>query len=176
MVSDQSSLAMEMASQLLEAVQTGEKTVDKKLIDMAENVLHAHQVYVQLLFVGMVVDQITQLTHYFDTMDQLVETVDIEDFAEATTSEKVRGIAALNQAIKVKVEVINTMMASKEAIGMLTSSMKDTFGDGEVSLEEGGASKTLLDRLKTLPAEQRQRVMTIAVNALRTSMTGDVNG
>jgi len=65
MGSDQSSLAREIASQLLEAVQTGEKTVDKKLIDMAENVLHAHSVYVQLLYVAMVVDQITQLTYYF---------------------------------------------------------------------------------------------------------------
>lgn len=174
MGSEQSSLALEIASQLLDAVQTGAKTVDKQLLDMAENVLHAHAVYVQLLYVAMVVDQITRLTQYFETLDELVETVDIEDFAEASTAEKVRGISAMNMAIKTKVEVINNMMASKEAIGMLISSMKDTFGSGDL-IETTGISKTLLEKLQSLPAEQRQRVLTTAVSALRTSMVGEGN-
>lgn len=174
MGSEQSSLAMEIASQLLDAVQTGEKTVDKKLLDMAENVLLAHSVYVQLLYVAMVVDQITRLTQYFETLDELVEHVDIEDFAEASTAEKVRGISAMNQAIKTKVEVINNMMASKEAVGMLISSMKDTFGTGAL-IETTGISKTLLEKIQSLPAEQRQRVLTTALGAIRTSMTGEGN-
>jgi hypothetical protein len=158
-----------MASQLLDAVETGEK-VDPELIDYAQNVIEAHQMYVQLLYVGMVVDQITQLTHYFDTLDSTVEILDTEDLAETDPSVKVRAVAALNMAIKTKVDVINNMMASRDAIGMLVASLKDTFGERETLLAEGGADSNLLEMITKLPAAQRQRVLGTAVNVIRNSM------
>lgn len=162
----------ELSGELLEAVTSGGK-VSQELIDLAENVIHAHQVYVQLLYVGMVVGQITELANFLDALDNLVAEVDMEDLAEADTASKLRGISALNQAIKTKVEIISNMMASKDAIGMLTSSLKETFGDAETLLEEGGADTNMLNKLKDMEPEVRQRVLGTAVAQLRKSMVGD---
>jgi hypothetical protein len=169
MSNSDASMASDMAGELREALETGDR-VDPAMIDLAENMLHAHQVYVQLLYVGMVVDRITQLPYYFEVLDSIVETLDTEELAEATTAEKIRSTSALNMAIKTKVDVISSMMASKEAVGMITASMKDTFGDGETILEEGGASKDLLERLKDLPAHTRQRILGMAVNHITDEM------
>ncbi len=171
-MNNDSTMALDMAGSLREALETGDR-VDKELIDLAENMLHAHQVYVQLLYVGMVVDRITQLPYYFEVLDDIVETLDTEELAEATTAEKIRSTSALNMAIKTKVEVINSMMASKEAVGMITASMKDTFGEGEIDLKEGGASKDLLTRLSDLPAHQRQRILGMTVNLITEEMRRD---
>ncbi len=165
----------ELSGELLEAVTTGGK-VSSELIALAENVIHAHQVYVQLLYVGMVVGQITELANFLDALDNLVADVDMEDLAEASITEKLRGITAFNQAIKTKVEIISNMMASKDAIGMLTSSLKETFGDAETLLAEGGADSNMLKKLKDMPPEARQRILGSAVAKLRESMTGGENG
>ena len=166
-----SSMAEQLASELQAAVISGEY-VDQELIELADNVLSAHQVYVQLLYVGMVVDRITQLAHYFEALDNIVEVIDTEDLAEATTSEKIRAVSALNQAIKTKVEIISNMMASKDAIGMLTASMKDTFS-GESTLAVPTADSTQADfftKMQDLPPDQRQRVVAVALNKLVDSM------
>ena len=159
----------ELSGELLEAVMSGGK-VSSELIALAENVIHAHQVYVQLLYVGMVVGQITELANFLDALDNLVADVDMEDLAEADTAVKLRGITAFNQAIKTKVEIISNMMASKDAIGMLTSSLKETFGDSETLLEEGGADSNMLEKLKSMTPEARQKVLGTAVAKLRESM------
>lgn len=164
-----SAIVETMAAELLEAVSTGEN-VDSELIEYAENVIRAHQVYVQLLYVGMVVEQITQLVLYFKTQDELVEDLDTKVLAQANNAEKIRAVTALNSAIKTKVEIINSMMASKDAIGMLTSSLRDTFAGGDSLLIEGGADENILNMLKELPSDQRQRIVGYAVNALRKGM------
>ena len=156
------SVAEQLAGVLRESLATGDK-VDPELLDFADNVIRAHQVYVQLLFVSMVVDRITQLTHYFDALDSVVEFVDTEDLAEASTAEKIRAISAFNQAIKTKVEIISSMMASKDGIGMLTANMKDTFGDAASLTGSGSVSDSNpLVFLENLPADQRQRVLAAA--------------
>lgn len=172
---DPSAIVENMAGQLLAAVSTGD-AVDADLIDYAEQVIQAHQVYVQLLYVGMVVEQITKLTMYFAAQDDLVEDLDLEAILESTPAEKIRAVSALNQAIKTKVEIIGSMMASKEAIGMLTASLKDTFGDGEVLLKEGGADNNFMEALKALDPEQRQRVLGTAVSQLRKTMINNALG
>jgi hypothetical protein len=143
---------------LRESLTTGEK-VDSALLDFADNVIRAHQIYVHLLFVSMVVDRITQLTHYFEALDSVVEVLDTEDLAEASTAEKIRAIAAFNQAIKTKVEIITSMMASKDGIGMLVSNMKDTFGDTASLTKAGVSEENPLATIENLPADQRQRVL-----------------
>ena len=172
---DPSAVVENMAGQLLEAVSTGD-AVDPELIEYAEQVIQAHQVYVQLLYVGMVVEQITKLTMYFAAQDDLVEDLDLESILEGTPAEKIRAVSALNQAIKTKVEIIGSMMASKEAIGMLTANLKDTFGEGEALLKEGGADNNFMDALRALPPEQRQRVLGTAVSQLRKTMLQTIGG
>jgi hypothetical protein len=169
-----SSMAEQLASELQAAVISGEY-VDQELIELADNVLGAHQIYVQLLYVGMVVDRITQLAHYFEALDSIVEMVDTEDLAEASTGEKIRAISALNQAIKTKVEIISSMMASKDAVGMLTSSMKDTFSS-ESGLAPVGVPDSQADfftKMQNLPPDQRQRVVAVTLNKLVDSMKGN---
>ena len=62
-----SSMAEHLTAELKTAVLSGE-FVDQDLLDLADNVLSAHQIYVQLLYVGMVVDRISQLSFYFDAL------------------------------------------------------------------------------------------------------------
>jgi len=165
------SMTQQLTTELHMAVSSGEE-VTPELIALAENVIHAHQVYVQLLYVSMVVDRITQLTHYFDALDSVIEVLDTEDLSEASTGEKIRAVSGLNQAIKTSVEVINNMMASKDAIGMITANMKDTFGAAEV-ISEGMTAEgqeTFLAKMSSLPANQRQRILSGAVTAIQKAM------
>jgi hypothetical protein len=162
------SMAQQLTTELYMAVSSGEE-VDPELIELADNVIRAHQVYVQLLYVSMVVDRITQLTHYFDALDATVEILDTEDLAEASTGEKIRAVSALNQAIKNKIEIINNMTASKDAIGMITANMKDTFGAAE-TLTEGitkEGQEQFLNKLLSLPSNQRQRILSMVVTAIQ---------
>jgi len=169
---DDIDIVHELSGELLAAVTSGGK-VSNELIDYAENVIQAHQVYVQLLYVGMVVGQINSLADYLNAMDQLAADIDIEDLAEADVPVKVRGITAFNQAVKTKVDIISSMMASKDAIGMLTSSLRETFGQKDSLLEEGGADSGMMQKLKDMSPEVRQRVLGAAVSKLRESMVGD---
>ena len=165
------SMTQQLTTELHMAVASGDE-VDPQLIELADNVIHAHQVYVQLLFVTMVVDRITQLTHYFEALDSVVEILDTEDLAEASTGEKIRAVSALNQAIKTKVEIINNMMASKDAVGMITANMKDTFGAAE-ALSDGMTSEgqeQFLTKMASLPPNQRQRVLSVTVTALQEAL------
>ena len=165
------SMAQQLTAELHMAVSSGDE-VDPQLIELADNVISAHQVYVQLMYGSMVVDRITQLTHYFDALDATVEALDTEDLAEASTGEKIRAVSALNQAIKTKIEIINNMMASKDAIGMIAANMKDTFGAVEVLAEGVSAEgqEAFLAKMQALPADQRQRVLSVAVTAIRKAM------
>ena len=64
------------------------------------------------------------------------------------------------------------MMASKDAIGMITANMKDTFGAADVLAEGVNAEgqEAFLAKMQALPADQRQRVLSVAVEAIRKSM------
>jgi hypothetical protein len=160
-------VAHEMATTLLSTVIDGDK-VEKGLLEYAENIIQVYQLYTQLLFVGMVVDRITQLPYYFDAIDSIVQDLDVEDLAEADTSAKLRAVSAFNHAIKTKVDVIGTMMASKDGTGILKASLRDAFGETEQP--KGEEDKNLLDRLAGLSAEKRQRVLGGVINVLRDSL------
>ena len=166
-------VAHEMAGNLLASVIDGEK-VDKDLLDYAENIIEVYQLYAQLLYVGMVVDRISQLPYYFDALDSITYDLDTEDLAEADASVKLRSVSAFNHAIKTKVDVIGTMMASKDGTGILRASLRDTFGE-EVDLTGRGSSedKNLLETLAGYTPEQRQRILGGVINVLRGSMIED---
>jgi hypothetical protein len=171
---DDARVAHEMAGTLLSSVIDGEK-VDKELLDYAENIIEVYQLYAQLLFVGMVVDRIGKLPYYFDALDAITYDLDVEDLAEADAAVKLRAVSAFNQAIKTKVEVIGTMMASKDGTGILRAGLRDTFGENSDLLDRTGTDKTILDKLGEFTPEQRQRVLGGVINTLRASMVEDEN-
>lgn len=168
-------VAHEMAGTLLSSVIDGEK-VDKELLDYAENIIQVYHLYAQLLYVGMVVDRITQLPYYFDALDSVAYDLDVEDLAEADTSAKLRAVSAFNHTIKTKVDVIGTMMASKDGTGILRAGLRDTFGDREEVFDADGADHNLLEKLQEYTPEQRQRILGGVVNVLRKSMVEDEDG
>ena len=171
---DGARVAHEMAGTLLSSVIEGEK-VDKELLDYAENIIEVYQLYAQLLYVGMVVDRIGQLPYYFDALDSITYDLDTEDLAEADASVKLRAVSAFNHAIKTKVDVIGTMMASKDGTGILRAGLRDTFGE-RAELPSYGDDKNLLEKLGEYTPEQRQRILGGVINVLRTSMIEDEDG
>ena len=66
------------------------------------------------------------------------------------------------------------MMASKEAVGMLTANMQDTFGSKQNLSSTGvtGGDDQFLAKLQKLPADQRQRVVAVAMRSLVEAMKG----
>ena len=168
-------VAHEMAGTLLSSVTEGE-TVDKEILDYAENIIQVYQLYAQLLYVGMVVDRISQLPYYFDALDSVTYDLDTEDLAEADTSAKLRAVSAFNHAIKTKVDVIGTMMASKDGTGILQAGLRDTFGETSDLFEHSGADMNLLDKLKDYTPEQRQRILGGVINLLRDKMVEAEDG
>lgn len=167
---DSNDVVHRMAGQLLEAVTSGDKVSDE-LIEAAENIIQTHQLYVQLLYVGMVVGRITQLQHYFDALDAIIEVVDTEDLAESDTATKLRAASVYNQSIKTKIDVINTMMSSRDAIGLLISSLKTTFGSGEEVTDDEAPTKDLMSKLRNMPPAKRQEILGGIVSMLRKAMT-----
>jgi hypothetical protein len=156
-----------MAGELLDAISSGDQ-VSEELIDSAESMIQAHQLYVSLLYVGMVMDRVTQLQYYFDALDEVVEEVDTKDLAEADPQTKLRAISVLNASIKSKIDVINSMMATRDAVGLLISSMKDhQFGPTTEIVEDTTAGKDLMARLQNMKPEQRQKVLGGMVSLLR---------
>ncbi len=160
------SMVHQMAGELLDAISSGDQ-VSEGLIDSAESMIQAHQLYVSLLYVGMVMDRVTQLQYYFDALDEIVEEVDTKDLAEADPQTKLRAVSVLNNAIKAKIDVINSMMATRDAVGLLISSMKDQFGPTTEVVEDTTAGKDLMARLQNMKPEQRQKVLGGMVSLLR---------
>jgi hypothetical protein len=115
----------------------------------------------------MVVDRITQLPHYFNALDAIVEDVDTHDLAEADATTKLRAVTAINAAIKSKVDIINNMVASKDATGLLVANFKDMFGHN-IELFEEGEGQELMSKIQGMKPEKRQRVLGGVVNLLRT--------
>jgi len=159
-----------MADTLLESVMS-DTVVEKELISQAETLITIHQLYVQLLYVGVIIDRITQLPSYLDALDSLVEDIDLEDLAESTPQVKIRAISALNQSIKTKVELVNSMMASKDAVGILISQMKENFGYSEEGGESGDTQ--LLGKIKDMSSEKRQKVLGGVIQLLQQTMQGE---
>jgi hypothetical protein len=150
----------------LDAITSGDQ-VSEELIDSATSMIQAHQLYVSLLYVGMVMDRVMQLQYYFDALDEMVEEVDTKDLAEADPQTKLRAVSVLSGAIKMKIDVINSMMATREAVGLLVSSMKDQFGHGGEAVEETVVGKDLMTRLQKMRPEQRQKVLAGMLSMLR---------
>jgi len=162
-----------MADTLLESA-TSNTVVEKGLISQAETLITVHQLYVQLLYVGVIIDQITQLPSYLEALDSIVEDIDLEDLAEASPRVKLGAISALNQSIKTKVELVNSMMASKDAVGILISQMKENFGYGEEAEEESGDAQ-VMSKIKDMSSEGRQKVLGGVIQLLQKTMKGDDN-
>jgi hypothetical protein len=165
----ESGVVQKMAGELLEAVTRGDK-VSKELIETAENIIQTHQLYVQLLYVGMVVERITQLQYDFQALDAVIEDIDTEDIAEADAGTKLRAVTAYNQSIKNKIDVINTMMSSRDAIGLLISSLKETFGGEPEVFEDAGAGQELMGKLAGMTPAKRQELLGGIVTMLAKSM------
>lgn len=169
---DKNSIVHQMAGELLDAITSGDQ-VSEELINSAESMIQAHQLYVSLLYVGMVMDRVTQLQYYFDALDEVVEEVDTKDLAEAEPQTKLRAISVINGAIKSKIDVINSMMATREAVGLLISSMKDQFGPTTEIVEDSSAGKDLMARLQSMKPEARQKVLGGMISLLRGVMPED---
>lgn len=168
-----SGVVQQMAEQLLEAVTKGDK-VSEELIETAENIIQTHQLYVQLLYVGMVVERISALQHYFKALDVVLEDVDTEDLAEADAGTKLRAVSSFNQSIKNNIEVVNTMMASREAVNMLLTQMRDAFADDHrIAVDNPEASQDIVGKLEAMAPDKRQEILGGIVTMLRGAMTPD---
>jgi len=159
----------QVAQELLTSIAIGDETtpVDKELLDTAENLILAHQFYVQLSFVDLIIKRVKKLGIYFDTMDAFTEELYAEDMAEMAPQEKVRGVQALTNATRVQLETVNSMLASREASNTLISTLRENFA-GSQSPKESEDTGALLDKIKQMTPDKRQRVLRGAVQALKT--------
>jgi len=160
-------LLHQMASTLLEAALTDTK-IEQSLISEAETLITVHQLYVQLLYVGIIIDRVTQLPAYLDALDSVVSDMDLEGIAESSPQVKLRAVSALNQSIKTKVDLVNSMMASKDAIGVLISQMKENFGPNATPEEDGNAQ--VLGKIRDMSSEQRQKILSGAIQLLQENL------
>jgi len=168
-----SRFAQTVTNRLLDSVKSGDE-IDQDLIAYAEDVIQVHQLIVQLSFVGLIVDRLPQLSYYNEALDNLIEQLDTHDLAEASLGEKIRAAAVCNQAIKTTVDVINDMMASKDAVNMLIASLKETFGKNQaVAEEDTNSNKQLMNRLNNLSPKQRQQLLAGAVTVIRAQLAAE---
>lgn len=165
-----SKFAQTITNDLLDAVKSGED-IDPELISYAEDVIKIHQLIVQLSFVGLIIDRLPQLANYNDALEDLLYQLEA-DFAEADIPDKIRAAQMLNQSVKTTVDIINDMMASKDAVSMLIASLKDNFGEGSSGqlVDEDGDDKNLMNKFSSLPADKRQQLLAGFVTLLRQKM------
>jgi hypothetical protein len=155
----------DMAQTLLDAMSKENKTVDQDLLKTAENLITSHHFYVQLLFVKMIIERMRSLDSYYETMDALTEDVSTDDIGEMTSSEKIRGIQAICGAVKIQLDIVNTMLASKDASAAMISSLKESFSI--LDPEDREKTEDILKDISTMSPLQRQRVLKGTVHALR---------
>ncbi len=157
-----------MAQQLLTDIAQGGESdpVDETLLATAESLIQGHQLYVQLLFVNMIISRVRSLESYFAAMDIFVDEINAEDSPEMTAVEKLRGIQAITTAIKSQLDMVSTMQSSREASGALISTLRENVGSVPVSAipEE---TDNVLDTLKTMDPSTRQRVLKGTIEAMR---------
>lgn len=161
-----SEVLQDMAQQLLTAITREDKVVDQDLLESAENLITSHHFYVQLLFVNLIIERMRALEAYFETMDLLTEEIATEDIGEMNSAEKIRGVAAIQSAVKTQLDIVNTMLASKDASAAMISSLKEAFSTATPRATEEGES--VLDNLGQMSPEKRQRILKGTIEALRT--------
>jgi len=153
----------DMAEQLLGAM-TSDIEVDDSLLSTAENLISTHHLYIQLLFVSLLMDRARNINLYFEAMDAFCEDLSVEDVSEMTPGEKTNAMRAITTSVKSQLEVVNSMLATKEASGVLIASLRDEFGRKEVEVKD---EDNVLGDIQSMKPEQRQRVLRGTVQALR---------
>jgi hypothetical protein len=160
----------DLARQLL--IQMGSATddttsVDDQLLKTAESLIVAHQFFVQLSFVDLIIERIKKIDIYFEAMDVFAEEVSTEDLADMSPAEKIRGVQALTNATRVQLETVNTMLSNKDASNVMISNLRENFG-GTTKIEDSdGGAKEILEDISGMESEQRQRVLRGTIEALR---------
>lgn len=156
----------DMAHELLNAM-SDDKTVDKQLLKTAESLITSHHFYVQLLFVSMVIDRMKKMDMYMETMDLLAEDISSEDIAEMTPIEKVRALQAFTGSVKYQLETVQTMLASKDASGVLVASLRETFAGEADFKNDREEAQDIISGLQSMKPDQRQRILKGTIQALR---------
>lgn len=163
------SVLKDLAQQLLLEMSSptdSETPVDDHLLKIAESLITAHQFFVQLSYVDMIIERMKKMELYFEVMDIFADEVSTEDLAEMTPSEKIRGVQAMTNATRVQLETVNAMLTNKDASNVLISNLRETFGSSPSATAEEGA-KEILDDIEDMKPEQRQRVLRGTIEALR---------
>lgn len=157
----------DLARQLLLEMSAGteDTPVDEHLLKTAETMIQAHQFYVQLSFVDLIIQRMKKLDVYFETMDVFVNEINAEDMAEMTASEKVRGIQSMTNATRVQLDTVNAMLTNKDAANVLISNLRENFGG--VQEKEHGEAKKILDDIEEMDPNKRQRVLRGTIDAIR---------
>lgn len=156
-----------LARQLLLEMSSGteDTPVDEHLLKTAETLIQAHQFYVQLSFVDLIIQRMKKLGIYFETMDVFADEINTDDMAEMTASEKVRGIQAMTNATRVQLDTVNAMLTNKDAANVLISNLRENFGG--VQDAEPGEAKEILDDIRDMDPNKRQRVLRGTIDAIR---------
>lgn len=157
-----------LAQQLLSAMAGSEadSEVDAHLLKVAESLISAHQFYVHLSFVDLILDRMKKLDIYFETMDTFAEEISGEEMADMTAAEKVRGIQAMTNATRVQLETVNSLLANKDASNVLISNLRENFGGEQIASQDEEA-KAVLDDIQDMDPGQRQRVLRGTIAAIR---------
>lgn len=158
-----------LAQQLLSAMSGPDvdSEVDAHLLKVAESLISAHQFYVHLSFVDLILDRMKKMDVYFETMDTFAEEISGEDMAGMSASEKVRGIQALTNATRVQLDTVNALLTNKDASNVLISNLRENFGSGGMTEPQGDDAKAVLDDIEEMNPGQRQRVLRGTIAAIR---------
>lgn len=154
-----------VATELLDEIVSSESEVNEELLRVAESLIEAHQFYAQLQFVDLIITRMKGLPFYLDAMDTLMEDVTVEELAEMTPDQKLRAISVVEKALKTQLDVVNTMLASKEASAVLIANLKETFRD-KISLEDAEDSEEP-NKFGNLSPDGRHRAIKAAISILR---------
>ena len=162
MTNKNEAVLQDIAEQLIGAI-ANDETVDPELMKVAENLISSHNLYIQLLYVALILDRAKSLPLYFEAMDTFCDELHTEDSAEMGPAEKIGAVRSLTAAVKSQLDIVNSMLATKDASGVLIASLRDEFLGADSKTEEGGP----ISSIANMKPSERQRILTGVINDLR---------
>jgi hypothetical protein len=176
---DEENALQRIAQRLLQAVSQDSEIatpVDGALLKTAESLIKSHQLYVQVLFIDLIISRMKQLQMYFDTLDTLTDEVSSDDIVDLNPGEKVKSIQILSNVIRSQLETVNSVLSAKETSGVLLSSLHELFPSNLTDPDMVQEANTIFDEIENMSPAQRQRVLKGVVQSLRNLSKQEAKG
>lgn len=152
-IMDSSTLLRKTAASLIDP----EIEINQEVLDNAEMMIMRHQIFAQLQWIAFILNRLEALPKYMDALDETIDELDTKDIYESPPEVRIRYISALNQATKITIDIINSMMASKDAVGILVSQLKENldFSIDNIEVKE----EDIIEKLRNMKPEERQKLV-----------------